>query len=123
MPRVPRPAALRGARRDRPPERGHDRPGVRESRVDRDARPPRPPVPGAALLRVRQLVTCNMTNRSFRNAPSGVVACTSKVTVAGREEVPHEAGAVTFRTRTARWDTFSRNVRVSVFTGVVAVPI
>src|SRR5439155_481537 len=74
IPRVPRPAALRGARRDLPPERRDDRPGVRASRVDRDARTPRPPVPGAALLRLRQLVTCNMTSKSFCNAPSGVVA-------------------------------------------------
>ncbi len=68
-------------------------------------------------------MTCNVMSKSSCTAPSGVVACTWKVTVAGREEVPHEAGAVTFRSRTARWDTFSRNVSVSVFTGVVAVPI
>src|SRR5437016_8092838 len=122
VPRVPRPAALRGTRRDRPAERRDDRPGVRAFRVDRDARAPRPPVLGAPLLRLRQLVTCNMMSKSLCNAPSGVVACTSKVTVAGREEVPHEVGAVTFKSKTARWDTFSRNVRVSVFTGVVAVP-
>src|SRR5207244_2916778 len=95
VPRVPRPAGLRGARRDRPPERRDDRPGVRASRVDRDARAPRPPVPSAALLRLRQLVTCKVISKSSCNVPSGVVACTLKVTVAGREGEPAEAGGVT----------------------------
>src|SRR6266480_6451008 len=74
-----------------------------------------PPLPGAALLRLRQLVTWTGTSRSAGVAtPSGVAAWTWNVTIAGNA-LGQIAGAMTIKSRTARCEAFNRNSTVSLF--------
>src|SRR5437773_808540 len=107
----------------RPPERGDDRSGLGTPRTDRGPRPPSPPLPGAALLRLRQLVTWTGTSRSAGVAtPSGVAACTWNVTVSG-SGLPQVSGAVTSKSRIAPWEAFNRNSMVSLLTETFVPPI
>src|SRR5213079_2112695 len=123
VPGVSRTPPARSPRGGRPPERGDDRPGLGTPRTDRGPRPPSPPLPGAALLRLRQLVTWTGTSRSAGVAtPSGVAACTWNVTVSG-SGLPQVSGAVTSKSRIAPWEAFNRNSMVSLLTETFVPPI